>query len=217
MAVLAGWLIATGAWAQQTGSGSDIHEEQGGFVVIEDSTTPPPPPKPLTVPASTSPLVGAEGKTPSYKPGSAVYAIPWAKHGSAPTEAKAAPAATRNAAASSPVSGEIGLKHEPSLMPSPKPISLPPPSWQARVGSTLRESMQAWATRAGWTLRWEASGIDYPIVAPLHFTGTYVSAASAVISAYAHADRPLWVCLYTAQQQHLTRVTDTPCRAGVAP
>lgn len=99
--------------------------------------------------------------------------------------------------------------------PEPKPVVLPPPTWQARVGSTLRESMQAWATQAGWTLRWEAPGVDYPIVAPLHFAGTYVNASSAAISAYAHADRPLWVCLYT--QQKLTRVTDAPCRIGGTP
>ncbi len=216
MAVLAGWLVATGAWAQQARGGNDVPEEQGGFVVIEDSTTPPPPPKPLTLPATTTPLAGAQGNAPPYKPGSAVYEIPWAKHGSASTGPKAAPAATRNAAASSPVLGKIGPKHEPTPLSRPKPVELPPPTWQARIGSTLRESMQTWATQAGWTLRWEASGIDYPIVAPLHFTGTYVSAVSSLISAYAHADRPLWVCLYT--QQHLTRVTDTSCRgAGVAP
>ncbi len=186
-------------------------------MVIEDPT-PSPPPKPLTLPATTAPLAGAASKAPAYKPGSAVYEIPWAKHdgAAAPADNPAAahgvtatPPATKALAAAVPAPAKGAPK------PTPKPVVLPPPTWQARVGSTLRESMQAWAVQAGWTLRWEATAINYPIVAPLHFTGTYVKAVSSAISAYAHADQPLWVCLYT--QQQLTRVTDSPCKVKDVP
>ena len=74
----------------------------------------------------------------------------------------------------------------------------------------MRQVIQSWSARAGWTLRWESAGVDYPIVAPLTYQGSYIDATSDAISAYAQAPKPLWVCLYT--KQHLTRVTSVPCK-----
>ncbi len=163
---------------------------------------------------STEPLVSAPTPTPVAKrlaPATVAPAFVSA-HGTKPkgTDAvsKALPWEVR------PATTTVADEKPAPIKPAPKPVVLPPPTWQARAGSTLRESMQAWATQAGWTLRWEPTGVNYPIVAPLHFTGTYVSAVSSAISAYANADQPLWVCLYT--QQHLTRVTDAPCKPGDA-
>lgn len=86
-----------------------------------------------------------------------------------------------------------------------KPIPPPDPVWRAVAGSTLRATVAAWAKQAGWVVRWEGS-VDYPIVAPLEFRGTYVQAITQLIQAYAHADRPLHAALYT--DQRLIRVTE---------
>ena len=158
--------------------------------------------EPLTVTTTAAVKPVASGHAATESTSTVSKALPW----EAPQNAGVAPS-TVSTAKPAPI--------QAAPKPDSKPVVLPPPTWQARVGSTLQETMRAWATQAGWTMRWEAVGVDYPIVAPLHFTGTYVTAASAAISAYAHADRPLWVCLYT--QQHLTRVTDTPCRVVGAP
>ncbi len=190
--------VAQAAADLQSTARLDPSPSQFGTEPLQVST---PARSPAAKTVATGATVVAGGDAHSAKPiskGAVSKALPWEPRPAAETTAdtKTAP-----------------VKEAPK--PAPKPVVLPPPTWQARVGSTLRESMQAWAAQAGWTLRWEAAGLDYPIAAPLHFTGTYVSAASAAISAYAHADRPLWVCLYT--QQHLTRVTDAPCRGGNAP
>ncbi|TAL63633.1 MAG: hypothetical protein EPN79_15880 [Burkholderiaceae bacterium] len=83
------------------------------------------------------------------------------------------------------------------------------PVWQAVAGNTLKDVMAAWAKSENWTLRWEPADLNYAIVAPLRYEGSYEQAAISVISAFSTADRPLFVCLYT--QQHLTRVTESRC------
>lgn len=101
-----------------------------------------------------------------------------------------------------------GVAEQPAATPAT--VTPPRPTWQAFQGSTLRQVIQSWSARAGWTLRWESAGVDYPIVAPLTYQGSYIDATSDAISAYAQAPKPLWVCLYT--KQHLTRVTSVPCK-----
>jgi hypothetical protein len=161
MAVLAGWLVATGAWAQQAHGGNDVPEEQGGFVVIEDSTTPPPPPKPLPLPATTIPLGGAQGNASPYKPGSAVYAIPWAKHGSATTEPKAAVVAPRSAtattataASAAKTSGTLPSTAAPTA--AFKPVAPPPPSWSWTIkqGYSIEQQLKDMAKKARWNVVW---------------------------------------------------------------
>ena len=101
-----------------------------------------------------------------------------------------------------------GVAEKPSVAPAA--VTPPRQTWQASQGATLRQVIQSWSTRAGWTLRWDSVGVDYPIVAPLTYQGSYIDATSDAISAYAQAPKPLWVCLYTKQQ--LTRVTSVPCK-----
>ncbi|WP_447444524.1 TcpQ domain-containing protein [Pseudomonas aeruginosa] len=35
-------------------------------------------------------------------------------------------------------------------------------SWSAETGSTLRDTLEAWAKRARWTVRWEPLGCAGP-------------------------------------------------------
>lgn len=157
IAILAGWLIATGAQAQQT---AGVDDSQGGFVVIEDASTPPPPPKPLHLSATTEPLVGAAGSASPYKPGSAVYEIPWAKHG--PTSPSATPVAPHSAAANVTVpvtKTTAALPSRDASVATRKPVTPPPPpapswSWTIKQGYSIEQQLQEMAKKAHWNVVW---------------------------------------------------------------
>ncbi|HCF1123917.1 TPA: TcpQ domain-containing protein, partial [Pseudomonas aeruginosa] len=51
-------------------------------------------------------------------------------------------------------------------------------SWSAETGSTLRDTLEAWAKHARWTVRWEPQDLNYPIEAPLTFHGSFEDAVS---------------------------------------
>lgn len=71
--------------------------------------------------------------------------------------------------------------------------------WTARAGSTLRESIQAWSTQAGWQLVWGAD-FDYPIVASLSFEGTFTDALIGMFRSYEQAEKPLLVDVHQPQR-----------------
>jgi len=70
-----------------------------------------------------------------------------------------------------------------------EPASAISETWDAPVGSTLRQSVEAWAKRAGWQVVWEADDLDYPIEAALHFRGTFAEAIAQVFPLYDGARR----------------------------
>lgn len=74
--------------------------------------------------------------------------------------------------------------------PAPRPLSQ---VWAAEPGSTLRDSVEAWAKRANWNVIWRAAGLDYPIEAPLRFEGTFQEAIGQVFPLYDKAPRPFYV------------------------
>lgn len=74
----------------------------------------------------------------------------------------------------------------PALRPQPQ-------VWAAEPGSTLRDSVEAWAKRANWHVIWRADGLDYPIEAPLRFEGTFQDAIGQVFPLYDKAPRPFYV------------------------
>ncbi|MGP8437817.1 TcpQ domain-containing protein [Paraburkholderia fungorum] len=70
------------------------------------------------------------------------------------------------------------------------------PLWTAPAGSTLKDSIQKWATQSNWTLVWDApDGVDkfvnYRVVAALHFQGSIDQAVAECIKLYEHAKKPL--------------------------
>lgn len=84
---------------------------------------------------------------------------------------------------------------------TPRPVAPPPvPTWAAAQGSTVRSTVEAWAQKAGWTLIWPMTDLDYRIVAPLSFSGSIVDATGGITKLYAHADRPLAVDIHTTQK-----------------
>ncbi|MDT3717891.1 TcpQ domain-containing protein [Pseudomonas oryzihabitans] len=70
-----------------------------------------------------------------------------------------------------------------------EPASAMTQTWDAPLGSTLRQSVEAWAKRAGWQVVWEPDDLDYPIEAALHFRGTFAEAVAQVFPLYDGARR----------------------------
>ncbi|HHN0605048.1 TPA: TcpQ domain-containing protein, partial [Pseudomonas aeruginosa] len=66
-------------------------------------------------------------------------------------------------------------------------------SWSAETGSTLRDTLEAWAKHARWTVRWEPQDLNYPIEAPLTFHGSFEDAVSELFPLYDAAERSFLV------------------------
>lgn len=130
----------------------------------------------------------------------------------APAPHAPAPAAPAPASASIGAAGAAGAASSrlmravsaDSALESKGPAIAPPPPkpvWSARRGSTLRQSLESWATKANcdapdariagqtnWTLAWAPADVDYRIAAPLTFDGSISEAAQSLIRLYANAD-----------------------------
>lgn len=104
---------------------------------------------------------------------------------------------------------------EPSQPQAPARVGAPlvqikpvPDTWVGDEGSTLRESIEAWGKKANWRVIWDrnAEDIDYPLLAPVRFQGTFDEAASAFIKLYEKARKPLLVDIQPTQKLiHVTR------------
>ncbi|WP_245336356.1 toxin co-regulated pilus biosynthesis Q family protein [Stenotrophomonas sp. PvP093] len=134
-------------------------------------------------PVSTSPdstVVSGDTSSPSAAPtGAAALA-------SSQPQEKAAPAA---AAADSPLQ-----------TPSAQPVAPPKPTWVANPGSTVRETLAHWSSKAGWAVpQWDAE-IDYQVPGTLSFEGDFLDAVRGLFKAYARAKRPLLVDAYPNQK-----------------
>ncbi|WP_295460787.1 TcpQ domain-containing protein [uncultured Pseudomonas sp.] len=101
----------------------------------------------------------------------------------APTPSTAKPSAVADTTASGTTT-----YGQPSFRLS-EPASAMGESWDAPVGSTLRQSVEAWAKRAGWQVIWDADDLDYPIEAALHFRGTFAEAIAQIFPLYDSARR----------------------------
>lgn len=81
-----------------------------------------------------------------------------------------------------------------------EPASAMGETWDAPVGSTLKQTVEGWAQRAGWKVVWEATDLDYPIEAALHFRGTFAEAIAQVFPLYDGARRSFVVDANTSQR-----------------
>lgn len=97
------------------------------------------------------------------------------------------------------------LMSQPSLNELKKRSSIqaeaitPQKSWCAQSGNTLKESLITWGKTSGWSIKWQ-SEYDYPVLAPVCFTGSFEQALEQVIHAYKEAEYPLYLDLYPQQQ-----------------
>lgn len=53
----------------------------------------------------------------------------------------------------------------------------------------MRQSVEAWAKNANWTLIWSQDDLDYPIQAPLRFEGSFEEAIKQLFPLYDTAPR----------------------------
>lgn len=99
-----------------------------------------------------------------------------------------------------------GLKGEVAMIDTTIGSSIPSQaqprgkSWQASAGSTLRQTVEQWSRSEGWQLRWEAQGLDYPVVANFSVNGQYIDAISQTFELYENAQRPFKVDIYPTQK-----------------
>ncbi|EEU7750915.1 hypothetical protein HED96_004375 [Salmonella enterica] len=103
--------------------------------------------------------------------------------------------------------------------PAPKLIGTPVkalpsgPEWKAAAGTTLKESLIAWAEKADcpngghWVVIWQ-SPVDYRIEAPLTFRGSFESALDQVFDLYRPAEKRLYA--EANRTQCLVSVTGRP-------
>lgn len=101
-------------------------------------------------------------------------------------------AATAVAPASQVVATSTSAPTAPVVSPAPvmKPL---PQIWVAEAGSTLRESVEAWAKKAGWEVIWAQEDLNYPIAAALRFEGSFKDAIDQLFPLYDNAPRPFVV------------------------
>ncbi|EIP5489365.1 TcpQ domain-containing protein [Salmonella enterica] len=144
----------------------------------------------MPAPASPSPV----GAKPDVKtPSPAVVATP--------STATTVQPATATVAAAKPLTG------------TPIPAVASGPEWKAIAGSTLKESLTDWASKADctngghWVVIWQTS-TDYRIDAPLVFKGNFESALVQVFDLYKKADKPLFA--EASRLQCLVSVADKP-------
>ncbi|KMY85742.1 hypothetical protein BUMB_03037 [Candidatus Paraburkholderia calva] len=101
------------------------------------------------------------------------------------------------------MSGDAAIVAPVAAKPVPDPGIVP--MWTAPAGSTLRDSIQEWATQAQWTLVWDApDGVDksvnYPIIAALQFQGPIDQAVDDCIRLYENSKKPLAIEINSSQR-----------------
>lgn len=90
-------------------------------------------------------------------------------------------------------------------------------TWRAEPGSTLKETLNGWASKApcsnggNWVVIWPVS-LDYRIDAPLMFHGNFESVLVQVFDLYRKAEKPLFA--EANRIQCLISVSDTPAGGG---
>ncbi|HCF4642953.1 TPA: TcpQ domain-containing protein [Pseudomonas aeruginosa] len=146
---------------------------------------------PTPAPITTSPA-------PTKKPESTTVLPPAAPakdgHPSSPPAASAPIKPLASAVKSTPPTPATVASAPPVKVLTPtEPSRQLTQSWSAETGSTLRDTLEAWAKRARWTVRWEPQDLNYPIEAPLTFHGSFEDAVSELFPLYDAAERPFLV------------------------
>ncbi|EAU5747501.1 hypothetical protein EGD84_21405 [Salmonella enterica] len=160
---------------------------------------------PAKVPAAGTPVVAATGRNPFS-----------GKDLSGKTTATTQTVSTTSPSPVAPTASSPG----PALStPAPKLIGTPVkalpsgPEWKAAAGTTLQESLTAWAEKADcpngghWVVIWQAP-VDYRIEAPLTFRGSFESALDQVFDLYRPAEKRLYA--EANRVQCLVSVTGRP-------
>lgn len=211
-------------------------QSQQKFLLKPDSQPLPPLPSAKTLSTQSTVVAASSTATtaaptqvksfdlPPYNPNqkssanSAPKAAPKALHvptTSLPPAPAAQPQSARPAQTQTPVSVQpaatppVPAKLSSSLVPAAQTG----PTWKADVGSTLKETLTGWASKAtcsnggNWVVIWPVS-LDYRIDAPLVFHGNFESVLVQVFDLYRKAEKPLFA--EANRIQCLISVSDTP-------
>ncbi|BGD49831.1 TPA: pilus assembly protein PilL [Pseudomonas aeruginosa] len=145
---------------------------------------------PTPAPITTSPA-------PTKKPESTTVFPPAAPakdgHPSSPPAASAPIKPLASAVKSMPPTPAVASAPPVKVLTPAEPSRQLTQAWSAETGSTLRDTLEAWAKRARWTVRWEPQDLNYPIEAPLTFHGSFEDAVSELFPLYDAAERPFLV------------------------
>lgn len=128
------------------------------------------------------------GQSPNASPAKGTSATPSTVAASAPAK-PASPIPVTTAKPSPTVAATAAGAYTLPSVRLTEPASAMTQTWDAPIGSTLRQSVEAWAKRAGWQVVWEPDDLDYPIEAALHFRGTFAEAVAQVFPLYDGARR----------------------------
>ncbi|MCO2937783.1 pilus assembly protein PilL [Pseudomonas aeruginosa] len=153
---------------------------------------------PIVVASVPTPAPITTSHAPAKKPESTTVLPPAAPakdgHPSSPPAASAPTKPAASAVKSTPPTPPTVASAPPVKVLTPTEPSRPlPQAWSAETGSTLRDTLEAWAKRARWTVRWEPQDLNYPIEAPLTFHGSFEDAVSELFPLYDAAERPFLV------------------------
>ncbi|KPB80614.1 MULTISPECIES: PFGI-1 class ICE element type IV pilus protein PilL2 [Pseudomonas syringae group] len=165
--------------------------------------------------ASTSPAVtvvtAPTTGTPFSKDTSPAASISTPAKDGPPTQQKPAPMSQAPVKTTTVTKGIASVSPAPTKPePVAKPVAAvaPQETWKATVGSTLRQSVEEWAKRAGWQVIWGPEDLDYPIEAPLSFTGSFSSAVKQIFPLYDNAKRSFVVDGNAGQGQQVLHVSE---------
>ncbi|MCD4500494.1 toxin co-regulated pilus biosynthesis Q family protein [Chromobacterium vaccinii] len=93
----------------------------------------------------------------------------------------------------------VAGKPKASPKSSAKSVSAVKPAWRIQPAVELREQLDAWAARAGWTLVWESEYAYLPKL-QARFDGDFITAVTALFSALQDVNPPLYPVLYQGNQ-----------------
>lgn len=87
-----------------------------------------------------------------------------------------------------------------SITPIAEPKAAAPTStWTLTAGNTIREELQTWGAKAGWTVLWELDK-DWVVPANTTFTGDYQTAADSVLNTVAANGALIRATFYTGNK-----------------
>lgn len=156
---------------------------------------------------ATVPAAGSATKAPAVVPTApspaTAAAPPSSKNITTPTAVAPVRSATASSAATTAAAKEKpkGLDVKPQAMPSK-----PKETWTVPAGSTLRETVEAWAKRAGWHVDWQPEDLNYGISGSIRIEGSFEDAIGQLFAYFEQAERPMVVI--ASRSQTLIRVTE---------
>ena len=114
--------------------------------------------------------------------------------------------ATQTAGRASTLPGSLSAALAVTIRTAPPAVHerVAPPVWRIRPRVELREQLDDWAARAGWTLIWD-SEYDYLPNLQARFDGEFIVAVTALFEALHDVHPPLYPVLYQGNQVLLVK------------